>query len=183
MAEMNLGLCHDSGFLQASLGEFACRRIPRSTSELRAERRNWYAFQCLSISLSVKLRDLIYAYERTESTIGTSWLSSKTSPNLKQSANVVASLRNDQNIRESPLNTGRFNFHGKVLGSPAELRPLVPTVERGWFSCSPTADGKGWCCLPARNGVEAEKNCGCWYVSGCGWDKGGSGGCCFGCCS
>ena len=120
---MDLGLCHDSRFLQASMGEFARRRIPRSNFELRAERRNWYALQCFSVSSSVKPRVLICAYERAGSAIKTSRLPSKTSPNPQQSANVVASVRNDRNFREAPLNTVSFNFYGKVMGSPAELNP------------------------------------------------------------
>ena len=71
--------------------------------------------------------NLICAYERARSAIiETSRLPSKTSPNPQQSANVVASLRNDLNLMKSPFNTGGFNFHGKAMVSPAELRPLVP---------------------------------------------------------
>ena len=150
---MDLGLCHDSTFLQASVGEFARSRIPRSTSELGAERRNWYALRCLSISSSVKSRDLICAYARGGSAVGTSRLPSKTSPTPQQSANVVASIRNDRNVMESPLSTSGFNFHGKVIASPVELIPLVPI-------------GRGWCCLPVKKGAGAEKGCGFWYGSG-----------------
>ena len=153
---MDLGLCHDSRFLQASVGEFARSRIPRSTSEVRAERRNWFALRCLSISASGKPRDLICAYLRAASAIGTSRLPSKTSPNPQQSANVVTSLRNDRNFRESPPNTGEFDFHGKVMESAAELKPPVPAI------------GRNWCCLPARKDAGAEKGCGCWYGSGGG---------------
>ena len=144
-------------------------RSQQNTSELRAECRNWYALRCLSISSLVKPRDLICAYERAGSPIGTSRLPSKPSPNPQQSANVVASLRNDRNFMESPLNTGRFNFHGKVMGSPAALKPLVPI-------------GRGWCCLPAKNGAGAEKGCEFWYGNG-GVLDGGGGGCCRGCSS
>ena len=143
VAEMDLGLCHDSRFLQASVGEFARSIIPRSTSELRAVRRNWYYLRCLSISSSMKTRDLTRAYEKAGSAIVTSRLPSKTSRDPQQPANVVASLRNDQNLRESPLNTGGFNFHGKMMGSPAEVKPLVPI-------------GRGWCCRPAKKGAGAE---------------------------
>ena len=159
VAEMNIGLCHDSRFLQASVGEFARTRIPRSTSELRAERRNWYALWCLSISSSVKPHDLICAYVRAGSAIGTSRLPSETSPNPQQSANVVVSLRNDRNFSESLSNAGGFNFYGKVMGSPAELKSLVPAIGRGWCACLPTAEGIGWCCLLARKGARAEKGC------------------------
>ena len=132
MAEMDLGLCHDSRFLHASVEEFARSRMPRSTtSESRAERRNWYAFRYLLVSFSVKPRDIICAYKRAGSAMGISRLPSKTSPNLQQSAIVVASLRNDRNLRESLLNSGGFNFDGKVMGSPAGLRPLVPATGTG----------------------------------------------------
>ena len=67
MAEVDLELCHYSRFLQASVGEFARNTPPRSTSELRAQRRNWCAFGRLSISSSVKQCDLIRAYERAGS--------------------------------------------------------------------------------------------------------------------
>ena len=110
VAEMDLGLCHDSRFPQDSVGRFARNRIPRSISKLRAERRYWFTFRCLSISSSVKPRYLICAYERAVSAIWTSLLLSKASPNPQQSANVVASFRNDRNLRESPLNTGGFDF-------------------------------------------------------------------------
>ena len=165
------------------MGEFARSRIPRSTSELRAERKNWYTLRCLSISASAKQRDLICAYVRAGSAIGISRLPSKTSPNPQQSANVFASLRNDRNFRETPSNTGEFNFHGKVMGSSAELKCLVPAIGRGWCACSPTAEGIGWCYLPARKGSGAEKGCGCWYGSGGDWDDGGGGGRCYGCSS
>ena len=48
------GYANDSIFLQVSVGKFARNRIARSTSELRAECRNGYAFQCLSILPSVR---------------------------------------------------------------------------------------------------------------------------------
>ena len=113
VAEMDLGLCHDSRFLQALVGEFARSRTPWTTSELRAERRNWYAFRYLSISLSEKPCIFICAYKRAESAIGTPRLPSNTSPNPQQSANVVASLQNDTNLRESPFNTGGLIFMAK----------------------------------------------------------------------
>ena len=113
---MDLGLCHDSIFLQASVEEFTRNRTLRCTSELRAERRYWYAFWCLSISSSVKWHDLICAYKRAGSAIGASRLPSKTSPNpQQQSVNVVTYLRNDRKVRESPLNTVGLKFYGKVM--------------------------------------------------------------------
>ena len=156
---MDLGLCHNSRFLQASVGEFARSRMPRSTSELRADRRNWYALRCLSISASVKPSDLVCVYVRDPSAIGTSWLPSNTSSNPQPSANVVASLRNDRNLKESPSNIGGFDFYGRVMGSPAELIPLVAAIGRDRCACSPTAEGTGWYCLPARKGSGAEKAC------------------------
>ena len=104
---------------------------------------------------SVKPRDLICAYERAVSAIGTSRLPSKTSLNPQQSANVVASLRNDRNFSELPLNTAGFNFHGKVMGLPAGLKPLVPI-------------GRGCYCLSDKKGAGVEKGCGFWYGSGGG---------------
>ena len=160
VAEIDLGLCHDSWFLQASVGKFTRSRIPGYSSELRAERRNSSTLWCFSVSASLKPRDLICAYVGAGSPIGTLRLPLKTSPNPQQSTNVIASLRNDRNFRESPSNTGGFNFHGKVMGSPAELEPLVQAVRRGWCACSPTAEIIGWCCLPDRSGSEAEKGCG-----------------------
>ena len=38
------------------------------------------------------------------------------------------------------------------MGSPAELIPLVPAIGRGRCACTPTAEGTGWYCLPARKG-------------------------------
>ena len=160
VAEMDLGLCHDSWFLQASVGKSTRSRIPRSSSELTAEHRNSSTLWRFSISASLKPRDLICAYVGAGSAIGTSWLPLLTSPNPQQSTNAIASLRNDQNFRESPSNTGGFNFHGKVMRSPAELEPLVQAIRRGWCTCSPTAEIIGRCCLPNRTGSEAEKGCG-----------------------
>ena len=117
----------------------------------------------------MKSRDLICAYERAGSAMGTSRLPSKILPNpQQQSPNVVASVRNNLSLRESPLKTGGFNVHGKVMGSPAELKPIAPAIGRGWYACSPTAEEIGWYCLPARKGTGAEKGCGCWYGSGYG---------------
>ena len=143
VVEMNLRLCHGSRFLQVSVGEFARSRLPWTTSELRAERRNWYALRRYSMSSSIKPRGLICAYVRAGSAIGTLRLLSKTSPNSQQSVNVVASLRIDRNFMEPPLNISRFNFHGKMMRSRAKLKPLVPAVGRGLCAYSPIVDKIG----------------------------------------
>ena len=36
------------------------------------------------------------------------------------------------------------------MGSPAELKPLVPAIGRGWCACSPTAKGIGCVCQPEK---------------------------------
>ena len=118
---MDLGLCHDSRFLQASVGKFARNRIARSISKLKANRKNGYDFR------------FICTYKKAGSAIGTFRLPSKTSFNPQQSANEIASFRNDRDLWGSPLNPGGFNFHDKVRGSPTRPRPIVPALGRGWY--------------------------------------------------
>ena len=122
----------------------------------------------------MKARDLIFAYERAGPAIGTSQLPSKASPNPQQSANVVVSVRNDRNLRESPLNTEGLSFHGKVTGLPAGQKKTGFNTRKG-FVCSFSSLGRerGYY-VPARKYVGVEKGCGCWYGSGGGWDGGGS---------
>ena len=99
----------------------------------------------------MKPRDLICAYERAGSAIGSSRLPSKISPNPQQSPNVVASVRNDHKLRESPLNTGGLSFPGKVIDSPAGLRPLVLAIRRvGVLVLQPRKGQDGAISLPEK---------------------------------
>ena len=74
------GLCHFYNFLQASVGEWARWRMPRSTSDVIADRRSSYALGCVSISPSAKPSDLIWVYEMERSATGVSRVSLRTWP-------------------------------------------------------------------------------------------------------
>ena len=115
-----------SKLLQASVGEWARWRMPRSTSDVIADRRNWYALRCASISSSVVPSSS--AYDMEGSATGVLRLSLRTSPKPTYSANMVASISKDRKCTESPLKTPGFSsFHGMPADdSLAGTAPLAP---------------------------------------------------------
>ena len=127
MADTVSGLWHFLKFFQVSVGEWPRWRVPRSTSDVIADRRKLYALRCVSTLSSVKSSDLSLAYEMERSATGISRVPLRTWPKPKCSANMTASFLKEQKYTESPLKTGGFNFHGiPASNSPAGIVPLDP---------------------------------------------------------
>ena len=132
MADTVSGLCHFKKFLQASVGEWVRWRMPQSTSDVIADRRNWYALRCVSISSSVKPSELSSVYEMEGSATGISRVLLRTCPKPTFSANLMASSSKERKCTESPLKTGGFSFHGiSANDSSAGTAPLAAAPAGG----------------------------------------------------
>lgn len=149
----------DRRIRQAAVVEFARRRIPRSTSELKAVRRTWYALRYLSISSSEKPMVIICVGDKSPSAMGISQVSPKISPNPPQSINMIASFLKARNFNGSLLKTGKSNFHGITLGSPLGPKSIPSNASWDWYTQS----------LPLGNDSGDGKGGDCWYCCGCPW--------------
>ena len=98
-------------------------------------------------------RDLICAYERAGSAIGSSRLPSRVSLNPQRSPNVVASVRNNQKLRESPLLLLLLLFltFSVLVANPKKLLYTVANPARGLLNREKRTKEKVWQHTPPPN--------------------------------